>query len=602
MTIESNFSKQEHLNIVIVGHVDHGKSTVIGRLLADSDSLPEGKLEIVRESCRRNSKPFEYAFLLDAFKDEQAQGITIDSARVFFQTEKRKYIIIDAPGHIEFLRNMVTGASRAEAALLVIDAKEGVQANSKRHAYLLSMLGIKQVAVLINKMDLIAYDENKYNSIVKEYKKFLLNVNIEARTFIPVSGIEGDCVSKLSDKMNWYNSKTVLEILDTFDAEQSELDKAFRMPVQGVYKFTQNGDNRRIIAGTIETGKYAIGDTIMFYPSLKKSKVKTIEYFQGAIKKEDGALSATGFTLEEQVYIKRGDLAVKLGEQGPRVSTKFKANVFWLGKKPIAIGNEYLLKLCTTKVPVKVENILSVINSSNLEKKDIKVIEKYEVGECIFKCANEIAFDLLSACKQTSRFVLSENFEISGGGIIIEEIEDSQKSIRDNVKLRNINWEIGEISRGLRAQQYKQKPKMIIITGEKRTGRKDLAKILEKQLFMDGRIVYFLRLGNIIHGLDADIPKEKNPENRHEHIRRLAEVANIMLDSGILLIVTAQELTQNEIEMIKTIVGLGVLETVWVGKNVTTDLNIDLHIEDNKDRLESVCKVKELLLEKGVVL
>ncbi|MFZ9011950.1 MAG: GTP-binding protein, partial [Anaerohalosphaeraceae bacterium] len=209
----------ESMNIVICGHVDHGKSTVIGRLLADTGSLPDGKLEQVRENCRRNSKPFEYAFLLDALKDEQSQGITIDSARVFFKTGKRHYIIIDAPGHIEFLKNMVTGASHAEAALLVIDANEGVQENSRRHGYMISMLGIRQIVVLVNKMDLVGYKQEVFDSIVSEYTQFLSGIDVTAKAFIPVSGMEGDAIAELTDKMPWYSGQTTLEALDNFQKE-----------------------------------------------------------------------------------------------------------------------------------------------------------------------------------------------------------------------------------------------------------------------------------------------------------------------------------------------------------------------------------------------
>ena len=208
------------MNIVIAGHVDHGKSTIIGRLLADTGSLPDGKLEQVKNNCELNSRPFEYAFLLDALKDEQAQGITIDSARVFFKSKSRDYIIIDAPGHIEFLKNMVSGASRAESALLVIDANEGVQENSRRHGYMLSMLGIKQIAVLVNKMDLVSYSEDCFNKIVKEYSNFLDSIGIQANNYIPVSGIEGVNITKLSEKLNWYKGFTVLDVLDHFKKEK----------------------------------------------------------------------------------------------------------------------------------------------------------------------------------------------------------------------------------------------------------------------------------------------------------------------------------------------------------------------------------------------
>ncbi|MCF7929080.1 MAG: 50S ribosome-binding GTPase, partial [Spirochaetales bacterium] len=203
----------ETMNIVVTGHVDHGKSTIIGRMLADTGSLPDGKLEQVKRNCERNSKPFEYAFLLDALKDEQSQGITIDSARVFFKTPKRHYIIIDAPGHIEFLKNMVTGAARAEAALVVIDAAEGIQENSRRHGYLLSMLGIQQITVLVNKMDLVDYDQNVYNKIVSDYRDFLSELDVGNPTFLPVSGRMGENITRPSDKMPWYEGAGVLQVL-----------------------------------------------------------------------------------------------------------------------------------------------------------------------------------------------------------------------------------------------------------------------------------------------------------------------------------------------------------------------------------------------------
>ena len=273
------------MNIVIVGHVDHGKSTIIGRMLADTGSLPKGKLEQIKEKCRVNSKPFEYAFLLDALRDEQSQGITIDAARVFFKTQKRDYIIIDAPGHIEFLKNMITGASFAETALLVIDAKEGVKENSIRHGYMLSMLGIKQVVILINKMDLVNYDESVYNKIKEEYTIFLDEIDIIPKTFIPVSGMKGDNIISHTKQISWYNGSTVLEILDEFIAEPSKSAKPLRMPIQDIYKFTNLGDSRRILAGMIETGTLNVGDEITFYPSGKSTKVKSIEGFNQAQRK-----------------------------------------------------------------------------------------------------------------------------------------------------------------------------------------------------------------------------------------------------------------------------------------------------------------------------
>ena len=218
---------------------------------------------------------------------------------MFFKTDKRDYLIIDAPGHIEFLKNMVTGASRAEAAFLVIDASEGVRENSRRHGFLLAMLGIKQVVVVVNKMDLVNYEEKRFNDIISEYKEFLAQIGLEAIDFIPASGLEGENITLLSEKMSWHRGRTVLEAFETFSPEEEPVDKSFRMPVQGVYKFTNYGDDRRIVAGDIVTGKISVGDEVLFYPSGKKSTVKTIEGFNVDKKNSSSAGWATGFTLSE---------------------------------------------------------------------------------------------------------------------------------------------------------------------------------------------------------------------------------------------------------------------------------------------------------------
>jgi len=251
---------KEQMNVVFVGHVDHGKSTVIGRLLADTNSLPKGKLEGIRARCAAQGVPFEYALLIDALKDEQAQSITIDSARVFFQSEQRNYIIIDAPGHIEFIKNMVTGASHAEAAILVIDAQEGVQENSRRHGYMLWMLGIKKIVVLVNKMDLVGYDQAVFERIRDEYGAYLSGIGVQPHCYIPVSGREGAGVAAHNGEMGWYDGPTVLQALDSFEKARVLTDQPVRMPVQDVYKFSDMGDNRRIVAGTLSSGTLQVSD------------------------------------------------------------------------------------------------------------------------------------------------------------------------------------------------------------------------------------------------------------------------------------------------------------------------------------------------------
>ncbi|HPQ46781.1 MAG TPA: GTP-binding protein [Clostridia bacterium] len=590
----------DDMNIVVVGHVDHGKSTVVGRMLADTNSLPEGKLEQVRENCRRNSKPFEYAFLLDALKDEQAQGITIDSARCFFSTEKRNYIIIDAPGHIEFLKNMVTGAARAEAALLVIAADEGVMENSNRHGYLLSMLGIRQVAVVINKMDLVDYSRDVYESIVSEYSRFLRKVNISAQSFIPVSGMMGDNVASLGlEKMPWYTGLTVLEQLDSFNSEGLPADMPFRMPVQDVYKFTMNNDNRRIVAGTVETGSLAVGDSVTFYPSGKRSSVRTIESFNTVQPEQIIAGNSAGFTLTDQIFITRGEIASRSDEKAPAVAAKLRTNVFWLGKEPFSQNKRYFIKIGTAKVECSLEKIGRVMNASNLNSEKKEMVERHEVAECIISLKKPVAFDLTDELAATSRFVLIDGYEISGGGIITGSMEDELSDVRHQVMIRNTNWIKSSISREDRAYRYKQRPSLIIITGPRQSGKKTLARELEKVLFQNGELVYFIGMGSVVYGVDADI-KNRNKKNREEHIRRTAEIINIMLDSGMILILTAIELTSYDIELIKTIANPPDILTIWTGEEVTTDINAELNFggNDNSMYVERICRN---LADRGII-
>jgi bifunctional enzyme CysN/CysC len=591
-------SGSQRMNIVIVGHVDHGKSTVIGRLLADTHSLPEGKLEQIRAQCELNSKPFEYAFLLDALKDEQAQGITIDAARVFFKSQLRPYLILDAPGHIEFLKNMITGAARAEAALLVIDAAEGVQENSRRHGYMVSLLGVKQLAVVVNKMDLVAWDRGVYQRIVREYGAFLDQVGIRPASFIPVSGRGGDNIAARSAQLPWYEGPTVLEALDSFRSEPAPVERFFRMPVQDVYKFTKQGDDRRIVAGTIDSGTVCVGDSVIFYPSGKKSRVKSIEAFNRPVQERAEAGWAVGLTLQEQIYITRGEIATLELEQRPQVTTRLRVSLFWLGKDPMVKRKEYLLKLGTSRVTARLEEVLRVMDASTLDSVEGSAIQRHDVAECVLKLDRAIACDLAEDVPATSRFVIVDDFEIRGGGIVREALPDRQASVRDRVLLRNYKWEPSIIQPERRAEKYNQKAALILVTGENEVDRKGVAKALEGKLFEDGKVVYFLGIGNVLYGVDADI--ERKQENRLEHMRRLAEVANLMLDAGIILVVAAAELTQDDLEVIKTAVEPDWIETIWAGESITTDLACDLHLPAGAVP-ESVDRLKAHLQDKGII-
>ncbi len=291
------------LKVVFVGHVDHGKSTLIGRILHDTDSLPEGKVASIRQACAAEGMEFEYAFLLDALLEEQAQNITIDTTQIPFRTAARNYVIIDAPGHREFLKNMITGAASADAAVLVIAANEGIREQSRRHAYLLSLLGIRQVLVVVNKMDLVGYSAEAFGTIEAEYREFLASLQISAHRFIPASARAGENVARRGESLGWYAGPTLLAALDELEIASAPVEQPLRFCVQDVYRF----DERRIIAGRIESGTVRVGDELVFAPANKSARVATIESWNAKVLPNEAiAGDAIGLTLDEQIFLERG--------------------------------------------------------------------------------------------------------------------------------------------------------------------------------------------------------------------------------------------------------------------------------------------------------
>ncbi len=588
----------DRMYIVIVGHVDHGKSTVVGRLLVDTGSLPHGKLEQVKATCERTGRPFEYAFLLDALKDEQAQGITIDVARVFFKTDAREYVIIDAPGHSEFLKNMITGAARAQAALLVIDAHEGVQENSRRHGTMLSLLGIQQVAVLVNKMDLVGWRRETYDAVVREYEAFLTKLGVHPTCFIPTSGRDGDNIAERT--AGWYEGPTVLQVLDQFAAPRSPVEGPFRMPVQDVYKFTGQGDDRRIVAGTIAHGTITVGDEVVFYPSAKRSRVKSIERFNAPTKTSAAAGEAAGFTLTEQIYVARGEVATSANDAPPKVTTRIRASVFWLGKTPLVQKTEYLLKLGTAKVPMRLEAVHSVMDASTLGSIERNRVERNEVADCTLALSRPLAVDLRSEMAETSRFVIVDDYEIRGGGIVREALRDRETGVREMVRLRNAKWEPSAIPPNRRAARFAQRPTLLLVTGDTSGDeRKSFARKLERFLFDEGRVVYFIGIGNVLYGVDADL--ERTPQTRQEHFRRLAEVVNLMMDAGFIVVVTAAELTPEDLSVLEAGIPPDLIETIWVGGVPPREVRASIAVAGGDESDETISRIKDMLADKGIV-
>lgn len=399
----------EHMNIVIVGHVDHGKSTLIGRLLYDTNSLPIGIMEDIEKTSQEMGIEVEFAYILDALEEERQQNVTIDTTQIFFKTGKREYTIIDAPGHKEFLKNMISGASLAESAILIIDGKRGIEEQTKRHAYILSLLGIKQVIVAINKMDLIDYSEEKFETIKKEILDFLNKFNIYPKFIIPIAAKLGENMAKSSEKMKWHKGKSILEALDALETGKKPEDKKLRMPIQDVYKI----DNERVIVGKIESGKIADGEKIFFYPSGKSSKVKEVKEF---LKERNMAIAgeSIGIIIEEPLFIERGEV---ICNENANVTNKFKAAIFWMDKEELKEKEKISIRIATQELIGEIEKIEKIINSSTLEETGKNSISETEIANVIIKTDKNVVIESFNDIPELGRFVI-EKKDVVGAGII----------------------------------------------------------------------------------------------------------------------------------------------------------------------------------------
>jgi bifunctional enzyme CysN/CysC len=549
--------------IVIVGHVDHGKSTVVGRMLADSGSLPEGKLEQIKAYCARNSRPFEYAFLLDALKDEQAQGITIDTARTFFKSQSRDYVIIDAPGHIEFLKNMVSGAARAEAAVLVIDAKEGIQENSKRHGYLMSMLGVRQITVAVNKMDLVNYDRGVFEDIRDEYMAFLARIGITPRFFVPIAAFHGENMVRHSEKMPWYKGPDLLSAMDRFEKAPPKEGQPFRMPLQDVYKFTAQNDDRRIFAGRVESGKVRVGDEVVFQPSGKRSRVKSLEAFNAPAQSEVGAGQTAGLQLDTQIYVNRGEILCRADEIQPYVARRLRANLFWMGKKPFEMGRSYFLKLGTAKIPVRLGQINVLIDASETQgEQNKKAVERHDVADVILELQKPLACDRTELLESTGRFVIVDNYEIAGGGIVREALADTTveepEAVTHVAKGKNLYIHPTQVNRESRARITAQKGAVLWFTGLSGSGKSTIATALERKLNEAGVLTYLLDGDNIRTGLCSDLGFSQ--ADRNENIRRISHVSKLFWDANVMTLVSFISPFRTDREHARELIGKDFIE------------------------------------------
>ena len=403
------------LRIVIAGHVDHGKSTLIGRLFFDTGSLPEERYREIERTCREQGRPFEFAYLMDALEEEREQNITIDTAQTFFRTEKRPYIIIDAPGHKEFLKNMVTGAAAADAAILLVDGAEGVREQTRRHAYILSLLGLRQVVVAVNKLDLVEFRRGRFAEVEEEIRRFLSSVGIVPAFVLPISAKDGDNIASRSRRTPWYPGPTLLSALDAFSPACDISDLPLRFPLQDVYVW----DRKRIYAGRVESGTIRVGDRIAFSPSGKSSRVKTLEKWGHPDLASAGSGECIGLTLEEELFVERGEV---LGAEAdpPAAAREISAGIFWLGNEPLRLNRPCLLKLATSETEVSLSAIHERINSSTLEviERNADRVENLEVAGVTFRLSRPAAADVFEANPRLGRFVLDIGGFVAGGGII----------------------------------------------------------------------------------------------------------------------------------------------------------------------------------------
>ncbi len=408
--------KDEHLKFVIVGHVDHGKSTLIGRLFYDTNSLPEGKIEEVKATCEALGKELEFAYVMDHLEEERAQGITIDTAQTFFKTDKRHYIIIDAPGHREFTKNMITGASQAEAAILIVDAAEGVQEQTRRHAYILGLLGLCQVIVVINKMDLVGYSQEAFQRVSNDIKSFLTKIDIRPTYIIPISAKEGVNVAKSSENMDWYSGLTILNALDTFKTLENKQNYPLRFPVQDVY----NVDGKRIIVGRVEAGIIETGQRIQVLPTGEVTVIASVEEYLNEDKNSAVAGESTGITVKDKLFIDRGNVICLKNDDKPVMTYEIKGNLFWMDKQPLKKGEKVVFKCATQGIPCTVKTIERRMDSSTLEvlAEDADMLENREVGEIAFSFSKEIIVEDFNKTPELGRFVIERGYDTAGGGII----------------------------------------------------------------------------------------------------------------------------------------------------------------------------------------
>ncbi|HEY7609632.1 MAG TPA: adenylyl-sulfate kinase [Alphaproteobacteria bacterium] len=541
-----NEAEQRALPIVVVGHVDHGKSTLVGRLLHDTNSLPEGRLAELRAMSERRGGELEWSFLLDALQLERDQGITVDTTQIWFATAKRRYVIIDAPGHKEFLRNMVTGASRAEAALLVVDAKQGLSEQSRRHAYLLRLLGIEQVAVAVNKMDLVGHDEARFAEIAGEVRAYLAGLGLAASAVVPVSARHGDNVAGAggagaSAAMPWYAGPSVVAALDGFAPRPLPVDQPLRLPLQDVYRL---GD-KRVLVGRIESGRLAVGDALRVNPTGRVARVAGLEDWNRA---EPRRLAMAGdsvaLALDEDVFAERGHL-LSSPAAAPIAATCIAARVFWLDEEPLAAGRRLQLRIGTREIDATVVGLEQSVSVEDLAVAAATSVERGGVATALLHSAVPFSFDRFQDNPATGRGVLLANGRVAGGFIVDRAVQVAQQ--------RNLTAVASSVTRAERERANGHRGGVIWLTGLSGAGKSTVANAALRRLFDAGWQAQFIDADNMRAGLSTDLGFSRS--DRSENIRRVAHVAKFLAEGGTVALVALITPLRSHREVARAIAG-----------------------------------------------
>ena len=539
----SSHAEADMLRFITCGSVDDGKSTLIGRLLYDSKMILKDQLSVLESESRKfgtQGQDIDFALLVDGLAAEREQGITIDVAYRFFTTDKRKFIVADTPGHEQYTRNMATGASTADLAVLMIDARKGILTQTKRHSFIVSLLGIKNIVLAINKMDLVDYDQNVYDKINEEYRIFASDFGFDENISIPLSALKGDNIIELSKNTPWFKGSPLMEHLETVKIASSLNTQPFRLPVQWV---NRPNHEFRGFSGTVSSGKVAVGDEVVILPSGKTTTIKSILGSRGEQKIAEAGQAIT-LCLDDEIDVSRGDV-ISASNDRSQVTDQFQANIIWMNDEPMLPGRPYLFKTASKTVDGVITELRHEINVNSLEHRSAKILRLNEVGLVNVKLSQQIAFEAYADNKALGSFIIIDKFtnKTIACGMI-------------NFGLRrasNIHMQAVDVDQQSRAKQKHQQPKVLWFTGLSGSGKSTIANLVEKKLHAQGKHTYLLDGDNVRHGLNKDLGF--TDADRVENIRRIGEVAHLMIDSGLIVLAAFISPFRAERQMVREMMG-----------------------------------------------